>query len=107
MNHEDGMRILRECRDRIDELDRRMLELLNERTRIVERIGQVKRGMKLPIYEPKREDEVFANVTGNNRGPLPGEAVRRVFERIIDEMRTVQKIRMQESAAENAARSEE
>jgi chorismate mutase-like protein len=107
MNHEDGMRILRDCRDRIDDLDRRILELLNERTRIVETIGNVKSGLKMPIYEPKREDEVFANVTGNNRGPLPAEAVRRVFERIIDEMRTVQKIRMQEKAAAEAARGEE
>jgi chorismate mutase len=107
MNHEDGLRILRDCRDRIDELDRRILDLINERTRIVERIGQVKQGLKLPIYEPKREDEVFHNVTGNNRGPLPAEAARRIFERIIDEMRNVQKIRMQQGSAADAARREE
>ena len=107
MTHEDGLRILRDCRDRIDELDRRILDLLNERTRIVERIGQVKQGLKMPIYEPKREDEVFRNVTGNNRGPLPVEAARRIFERIIDEMRNVQKIRMEQRAAADAARREE
>jgi len=107
MNHEDGLRILRDCRDRIDELDRRILDLINQRTRIVERIGQVKQGLKMPIYEPKREDEVFRNVTGNNRGPLPAEAVRRVFERIIDEMRNVQKIRMEQRALADAARREE
>jgi chorismate mutase-like protein len=107
MNHEDGLRILRECRERIDELDRRILDLINERTRIVERIGQVKRRLDLPIYEPKREDEVFANVTGHNRGPLPPEAAKRVFERIIDEMRTVQKIRMQERTDAGADAREE
>ena len=94
MTEEEALRILAECRDRIDLLDRRILDLLNERTRTVEEIGRVKQSLRLPIYEPKREDEVFRNVSENNGGPLPPEAVRRVFERIIDEMRTVQKIRM-------------
>src|SRR5512136_1812716 len=96
MTQETAFQVLDDCRRRIDELDLRILELLNERTRVVETIGQVKRLLAMPIYEPKREDQVYANVTGNNRGPLPPDAVKRVFERIIDEMRTVQKIRMQE-----------
>jgi chorismate mutase len=96
MTHEDGMNILAECRDQIDDLDRRILELLNERTRIVERIGRVKHQLDLPIYEPRREDEVFENVTINNAGPLTAEGVKRVFERIIDEMRNVQRLRMLE-----------
>ena len=91
-----------EARDRLDELrvfiddvDRRVVELLNERTRIVEQIGRVKREAQLPVYEPKREDLVFANVTATNHGPLGQDAMRRIFERIIDEMRTVQRLRMQ------------
>jgi chorismate mutase-like protein len=95
MNRETAHRILEDCRRRIDELDLRILELLNERTRVVEEIGRVKGVLDMPIYEPKREDEVYVNVTGHNGGPLPSEAVKRVFERIIDEMRTVQKLRMQ------------
>jgi len=94
MTGEEALRILAGCRERIDVLDRRILDLLNERTRTVEEIGRIKQMLRLPIYEPKREDDVFRNVTENNGGPLPPEAVRRVFERIIDEMRTVQKIRM-------------
>jgi chorismate mutase-like protein len=81
-------------RERIDEIDRRLVELLNERTSIVEEIGRVKRDAKLAIYEPKRESEVFDNTTSHNRGPLSAEGVRRIFERIIDEMRRVQKDRM-------------
>ena len=96
MNHDDGLRMLRDCRDRIDDLDRRILELINQRTRVVEEIGRIKQELRLPIYEPKREDDVYRNVTESNRGPLPAEAARRVFERIIDEMRTVQKIRMEQ-----------
>jgi chorismate mutase-like protein len=96
MTPETVIQVLEEYRRRIDELDLRILDLLNERTRVVEAIGEVKRQLGLPIYEPKREDQVYANVTGHNHGPLPPDAVKRVFERIIDEMRTVQKVRMQE-----------
>jgi len=99
MTPEEALRALEECRRQIDELDIRILSLLNQRTRIVEEIGRVKETLHFPIYEPKREDEVFANVTGHNGGPLSSAAVRRVFERIIDEMRTVQKDRMLERRA--------
>jgi chorismate mutase-like protein len=96
MTEETALQVLEDCRRRIDELDLRILDLLNERARVVETIGQVKRLLDLPIYEPRREDQVYANLTGHNHGPLPPEAVKRVYERIIDEMRTVQKLRMQE-----------
>lgn len=85
---------LAEFRRNIDRIDLQLLALLNERTRVVEKIGAVKEQAALPVYEPKREDQVFRNVIENNSGPLPPEAVRRIFERIIDEMRTVQKQRM-------------
>jgi len=89
-----SMEQLADCRVRIDAVDLKILALLNERTEIVEEIGRIKQRLTLPIYEPKREDQVFHNVTSNNRGPLSGEAVKRVFERIIDEMRTVQRDKM-------------
>ena len=89
-----SMEQLAECRQKIDKLDLRLLELLNERTRIVEEIGRIKHHLSLPIYEPKREEEVFRNVTGHNSGPLSADAVKRVFERIIDEMRNIQKDEM-------------
>lgn len=85
---------LLDCRQRIDAVDVRIMALLNERTRIVEEIGRIKQGMAMAIYEPKREDDVFRNITANNAGPLSPEAAKRVFERIIDEMRTVQRDRM-------------
>ena len=95
MTREAALSALARCRVQIDDVDRRILDLLNERTRVVEEIGRVKRAAGMPIYEPKREDEVFANVTVSNRGPLPPDAVKRVFERIIDEMRKVQRMRME------------
>jgi chorismate mutase len=87
---------LERCRIRIDELDIELLNLLNRRTSIVEEIGRIKQEMALAIYEPKREEQVFANVLSHNGGPLPPECVKRIFERIIDEMRTVQKLKILE-----------
>lgn len=94
MTKEDALTELAGCRREIDDVDRRLLDLLNARTRIVERIGTVKHQFQLPVYEPKREDEVLRNVLSSNQGPLPPDAVKRIFERIIDEMRTLQKSRM-------------
>ena len=85
---------LAECRALIDAVDLKLLALLNERTRIVEEIGRIKQNLSLPIYEPKREDQVFQNVTSNNNGPLTAEALKRIFERIIDEMRNIQRDKM-------------
>jgi len=95
MTEEEAQAKLEEFRVLIDELDRRIVGLLNERTRVVEDIGRVKRLARLPIYEPKREDQVFANVIHSNAGPLTPDGLRRVFERIIDEMRTIQRLRME------------
>jgi chorismate mutase len=82
------------CRQAIDEIDIQLLQLLNQRTRVVEEIGRIKQALHLAVYEPKREEQVFANVLGHNAGPLPPDAVKRIFERIIDEMRTVQKLKI-------------
>jgi len=60
-----------------------------------EEIGQVKAAMNLPVYEPKREEDVFRNVIEHNGGPLTTDALKRIFERIIDEMRVVQKNKME------------
>lgn len=94
MTREEARAALVECRVRIDGIDRQIVDLLNERTRVVERIGQVKRAVNLPVYEPRREDEVFQNVASHNTGPLPQESAQRIFERVMDEMRTLQKMRM-------------
>jgi chorismate mutase-like protein len=94
MTPEEARAKLDEFRVLIDDVDRRIVELLNERTRVVEGIGRVKRHAALPVYEPKREEQVFANISGCNQGPLEPEAMKRIFERIIDEMRRIQRVRM-------------
>jgi chorismate mutase len=95
MTPDEALRLLDQHRDAIDQIDLAILERLNARATVVEKIGAIKKEMQFPIYEPKREDAVFRNVIGGNGGPLSEAAVRRLFERIIDEMRTLQRERME------------
>lgn len=94
MTLDEAKLALGECRGEIDAIDRQLVGLLNARSRVVERIGAIKAEVSLPVYEPKREDEVYANILAANDGPISNEAIRRIFERIIDEMRTLQRTRM-------------
>jgi chorismate mutase len=82
---------IEDWRKKIDELDRRLVELLSERARAAVEIGRLKRNTNLPVYEPDRERVVFANVQQVNPGPLPGRDLVRIYERIIDVMRNIQK----------------
>ena len=93
MTEDEAKKLLAECRVKIDDIDRQLVELLNRRTLIVEDIGRAKQSAGLPIYEPKREDDVYRNVLTQNAGPLTPDALRRIYERIIDEMRSLQKMR--------------
>ena len=77
-------------RKRIDELDRKLVELLNERSRCAAEVGKRKRAAKIPLYQPEREREILEQVQRMNGGPLDNAALKRLFERIIDEARVVE-----------------
>lgn len=94
MTPEEAQAALAACREKIDEVDRRLVELINDRVRIVEQIGQIKQSAALNVYEPNRERAVLDNVAAANPGPLPQDSAVRIFERIMDEMRTIQRNRM-------------
>ncbi|MGA9528158.1 MAG: chorismate mutase [Terriglobales bacterium] len=78
-------------RDKIDDLDRRLVALLNERATAAVEIGRLKRTARLPVYEPQREKEVVANVQQSSKGPLSPRDLAQIYERIIDVMRSIQK----------------
>jgi chorismate mutase len=78
-------------RKKIDELDHKLVELLNQRATAAIGIGRLKRNTELPIYEPEREREVLANVQKINGGPLAGRDLAQIYERIMDVMRSIQK----------------
>jgi chorismate mutase len=83
---------LDDLRKRIDLLDESLVRLLNSRAACALEIGRLKREMGLPIYQPEREAEVLKNVQAVNNGPLDQDAIKRLFERIIDEARHLERI---------------
>jgi len=89
-------------RVRIDEVDLKILDLLNERANYSLEIGEIKQRLHLPIYVPEREKQIYARLEQINNGPLSNAAVRRLFERIIDESR-----RLESEHAAAAARNSE
>ena len=88
---------LSDWRHRIDEIDKKLVELLNARSQCALEIGKLKQAAKIPLYQPDRETEVLANAESNNSGPLTDAAIRRLFERIIDEARAAERDAMHSS----------
>jgi chorismate mutase len=85
---------IEELRRRIDQLDERLVELLNERANCALEIGKLKHTLGLEVYQPDREAEVLHHVQAHGkqaRGPLGDDAIVRVFERIIDEARRIER----------------
>ena len=78
-------------RTKIDEIDRRLVELLSERADAAHQIGKLKSRAGMPIYEPDRERAVFNNAVKLNKGPLPNRDLLRIYERIMDVMRQIQR----------------
>ena len=85
-------------RRRIDAIDQKLVELLNERAQCAIEIGHLKRSQGLPVYQPDREQEILANVESANPGPLEDTAVRRLFERVLDEARSLERVARREQA---------
>jgi len=83
-------------RKRIDEIDQQLVKLLNERSQCAVEIGHIKKKLNVPAWQPQREAEILRNVVKSNQGPLDDAAIRRLFERIIDEARSLERHAMEE-----------
>jgi chorismate mutase len=94
---------LDELRKQIDEIDEQLVRLLSARAACALEIGREKKAAGLEIYQPTRETEVLSHVQSINPGPLDDGAIRRLFERVIDEARRLERIA---DAAERASRGE-
>ena len=92
----DAEREIDRIRDAIDRVDEVIVRLLNQRAKYAIEIGEIKGILGLPIYAPEREKQVLQHVETASEGPLETAAVRRLFERIIDESR-----RMERQSAQN------
>ena len=81
---------INDWRKRIDELDEQLVKLLNERSRCAAEVGKLKRQAGTPLYQPAREREILDRLRKMNGGPLSNDALKRLFERILDEARSVE-----------------
>lgn len=80
-------------REEINRLDRELLRIFNDRATLALKIGEIKKEHGLPVYDPDRERRIFESMTTANPGPLENEAIIRLFERVIDESRRLERIR--------------
>ena len=81
---------IEELRQRIDKIDGQLVGLLNDRARSAVEIGSLKHGLRIQVYQPDREKDVLRQVRSVSKGPLTDEAMTRLFERIIDEVRRLE-----------------
>jgi chorismate mutase len=81
-----------DLRRRIDQIDDQLMKLLNSRSACAVEIGRIKRQIGMPVYQPEREKWILERAERNNPGPLDSGAVRRVFERVIDESRRLERL---------------
>lgn len=82
---------LKVLRSQIDDLDHQILQLLNERAKLVLQIGKLKKKTKSSYYVPHREKEIVARVKNLNRGPFPNDALERIFREVMSACRALEK----------------
>lgn len=100
MAEERSVSRIDELRQQIDAIDTRLVELLSARAACALEIGHEKKLLGLEVYQPSREAEVLGHVQRINAGPLDNEAIKRLFERIIDEARRLERIADAEQEAQ-------
>lgn len=106
-NQPAGWEAIETLRRKIDEIDRRLLELLNARARCVVEVGKIKKQAgDMPLYQPERERAIFEAIESANSGPLSNQAIRRLFERILDESRSVERNVMEPADGDPSAPAE-
>lgn len=82
--------MLEELREKIDIIDIQILNLLNDRAKLVLQIGQIKGINNLPIYSAKREHELIAKIINENTGPLNQDALEKIYTTIMAESKRLQ-----------------
>ena len=81
---------LDEWRNEIDEIDAEIVDLINRRARVAQKIGILKAKAGLPIVDLEREEAILRNACARNQGVLENESIVRIFKRIIQESRQIQ-----------------
>jgi len=92
------------ARRRIDEIDGDLVRLLSERARCALEIGRIKRAHGMPVYDPERERQIVEKVVAANAGPLGADAMRRLYERVLDESRRLERLAAEGAGPEGKTR---
>lgn len=100
------MHRLPDLRRQIDEIDVELVRLLNARATLALSIGRIKHEAGEPVYQPAREAQVLAQVRERNHGPLDDGAITRLFERVIDENRRLERLADEARQLESRERGE-
>jgi chorismate mutase len=90
MGNADTEARIRELRSRVDEVDRELIHILNERARIVQEIMTIKAETGKPVFDPRREEEILRRVVEENKGPIYDSSLREIFELILHRIRDLE-----------------
>ncbi len=91
LNKKEKKILLSKLREEVDILDEDLARLLSKRTYFSVTIGRIKRALNMPTYSPKREREISKRINKFAEKPLTNSALQRIYERILDESRAIQK----------------
>ena len=81
---------IEDLRSRVDEVDRELIRILNERARIVQEIVTIKAEAGKPLFDPRREEEILQKVAEQNQGPIYDTSMRAIFELILHRIRDLE-----------------
>ncbi|MDP8971872.1 MAG: chorismate mutase [Actinomycetota bacterium] len=81
---------IEDLRSRVDEVDRELIRILNERARIVQEIVEIKAEAGKPLFDPRREEEILQKVAEQNKGPIYDTSMREIFELILHRIRDLE-----------------
>ncbi len=81
---------IEDLRNRVDEVDRELIRILNERARIVQELVTIKAEAGKPLFDPRREEEILQKVAEQNKGPIYDTSMREIFELILHRIRDLE-----------------
>jgi 3-deoxy-7-phosphoheptulonate synthase/chorismate mutase len=90
MENADTQARIEELRSRVDDVDRELIRILNERARIVQEMVEIKAQAGKPLFDPKREEEILRKVAEVNEGPIYDSSMREIFEIILHRIRDLE-----------------
>lgn len=90
MESSDATARIKALRDRVDDVDREIVRAINERASLVQEIGVLKGGAGIPLFDPKREEEILRRVAEENPGPIYDSTMREIFELILHRIRDLE-----------------